>query len=146
MRRRDILLALALLAAPAYGELLPIRAYTTSDGLASDHVTCIVSDSRGFLWFCTDEGLSRFDGYRFTTYTSADGLANDVVATVLATRSGELFAGTRKGISRINSAVQGAPFTTYLPDGPAGNNDIKALFESRSGKIWCATRRSLYEW
>ena len=34
-------------------ELLPIRLYTTADGLASDRINSIVADSRGFLWFCT---------------------------------------------------------------------------------------------
>jgi hypothetical protein len=31
-------------------------------------------DSRGFLWFCTNEGLSRFDGYGFTNYSTDQGL------------------------------------------------------------------------
>src|SRR6476620_10116464 len=51
----------------AWAERLPIKAYTTADGLAHDRVTCVVSDSRGFLWFCTAEGLSRFDGHTFST-------------------------------------------------------------------------------
>jgi ligand-binding sensor domain-containing protein len=46
----------------------PIKTYTTADGLARDQVNCIRRDSRGFLWFCTEEGLSRFDGYKFTNY------------------------------------------------------------------------------
>jgi ligand-binding sensor domain-containing protein len=47
---------------------LPIKTYTTADGLAQNAVNRIVRDSRGFLWFCAEEGLSRFDGYTFTTY------------------------------------------------------------------------------
>ena len=39
-----------------------------------DWTTGIVRDSRGFIWFCTTEGLSRFDGYRFVNYTIDDGL------------------------------------------------------------------------
>ena len=44
-------------------EQLPIRTYTTADGLPRDRVYKIVPDPRGFLWFCTYDGLSRFDGY-----------------------------------------------------------------------------------
>ena len=47
---------------------LPIETYTTAEGLARDHIRCIVQDSHGFLWFCTTEGLSRFDGYEFVNY------------------------------------------------------------------------------
>jgi len=51
---------LLVAAAPVclMAELLPIRAYSTADGLAGDRIDCIVPDSRGFIWFCTPEGLS----------------------------------------------------------------------------------------
>jgi streptogramin lyase len=55
---------------PGSAERLPVKIYTTADGLGHNSVNRIVRDSRGFLWFCTLEGLSRFDGYSFTTYGS----------------------------------------------------------------------------
>ena len=55
-------------------ERLPSTAYTTADGLPHRHINRIVSDSRGFVWFCTRRGLSRFDGQRFLTYGVAEGL------------------------------------------------------------------------
>jgi hypothetical protein len=53
---------------------LPVRTYTTADGLPRDWVDCFVPDSRGFLWLCTSEGLARFDGYQFRTYGVDQGL------------------------------------------------------------------------
>ena len=47
---------------------VPSRVYTTTDGLAHNVVNRIVGDSRGYFWFCTREGLSRFDGSTFVTY------------------------------------------------------------------------------
>jgi ligand-binding sensor domain-containing protein len=127
-------------------ELLPIRTYTTADGLAADHVDCIVPDSRGFLWFCTPEGLSRFDGYHFVSYGVREGLTHRVVSTLLETRGGEYFVGTARGIARINPAGKGTGFATYAPEHEARQNYVAALRELRSGKIWCATPRSLFEW
>ena len=46
----------------SHAERLPIKTYTVADGLAHNEVNKIVRDSRGFLWFCTADGLSRFDG------------------------------------------------------------------------------------
>src|SRR5579872_2482749 len=144
---RSTLLILAVPAALLRSELLPIRTYTTADGLASNRVDCIVSDSRGFLWFCTAEGLSRFDGYRFITYGVHEGLAHSNVSTVMETRAGDHFVGTARGISQINRGNEGAAFTTFTPESGGRSNYVTALRESRSGKlIWCATARGLFEW
>ena len=68
-------IALITLGGPrAFAERLPARAYTTADGLGHDRVLCVVQDSRGFLWFCTVDGLSRFDGHRFVNYGEREGL------------------------------------------------------------------------
>src|SRR2546428_1034673 len=67
-----------LLFAPGIGqaEQLPARTYTTADGLPRDYILRIVRDSHGFLWFCTGDGLSRFNGYEFTNYGVEHGLSN----------------------------------------------------------------------
>jgi ligand-binding sensor domain-containing protein len=71
-------LGVALLApALLHARRLPIKTYTTADGLARDAVYCIVEDSHGFMWFCTAEGLSRFDGYQFTNYRTEQCLPSD---------------------------------------------------------------------
>jgi len=43
-------------------ERLPLKTYSTADSLANNEINKIFRDSRGFLWFCTAGGLSRFDG------------------------------------------------------------------------------------
>ncbi len=69
---RVFLLTVFLLSpALVQAERLPLKPYTVADGLPNNVITKIVRDSRGFLWFCTAEGLSRFDGYAFTNQPSA---------------------------------------------------------------------------
>src|SRR5437867_6752082 len=78
-RRLVLLLATVLLfELTVFAEQLPLKRYTTADGLTRDYITRIVLDSHGFLWFCTPEGLSRFDGYTFSNYGAADGLPGSV--------------------------------------------------------------------
>jgi ligand-binding sensor domain-containing protein/signal transduction histidine kinase len=146
MSSRAILIVLGVLPYLLKGELLPIRTYSTADGLAGDRINCIVPDSRGFLWFCTPEGLSRFDGYHFASYGVKDGLAHRFVSTLVETRGREYFVGTARGVSRINPSGARSRFTTYAPEAEATQNFVAALRESRSGKIWCATARNLFEW
>lgn len=61
-----LLFVLSVPSALVRAEVLPVKTYTTADGMLRDAAYFIVQDSRGFLWFCTSDGLSRFDGYGFT--------------------------------------------------------------------------------
>jgi len=81
-----------------YGERLPLKPYTVADGLPNNNINKIVRDSRGFLWFCTGEGLSRFDGYSFTNYGVEQGLPHTTVNDFLETRNGELWIATGGGL------------------------------------------------
>src|SRR6187399_2201433 len=53
--------------------------YTMHDGLVSNPVRSIYQDSKGFIWIGTFEGLSQFDGYKFTNYTNSNGLSHNVI-------------------------------------------------------------------
>lgn len=78
-------------------ERLPIKTYTVADGLLRDNVFKIKQDSRGFMWFCTVEGISRFDGYAFENFTTADGLPDRHANDFLETRGGRLsICGARR--------------------------------------------------
>ncbi|MGH9908410.1 MAG: two-component regulator propeller domain-containing protein [Pyrinomonadaceae bacterium] len=88
---------MTFLVTQIHAEQLPLRPYTSVDGLAQDRVKRIVRDSRGFLWFCTGDGLSRFDGTRFTTYDAARGLSYPTVNDFLETRNGTYWVATNGG-------------------------------------------------
>lgn len=51
-----------------------LRHYTILDGLPSNVIYDVYQDSKGFVWFCTDQGVSRFDGTEFHNYSIKDGL------------------------------------------------------------------------
>jgi len=98
-------MVLALLFAvmtAATAERLPIKHYTTADGLPCDYISRIVRDSHGYLWFCTIEGLSRFDGYRFVNYGEEQGLPSRSLNALIETRSGDYWIATDNGVCRFN--------------------------------------------
>jgi signal transduction histidine kinase/ligand-binding sensor domain-containing protein len=144
---------MALAAASA--EHLPIRFYTTADGLPSNSVYCLVRDSRGFMWFCTSEGLSRYDGYGFTNYGVDQGLPDDGVIHFLETRDGEYWVATASGISRFLPGISletdqtGGKsrrfFDVYrLEPNEYFNRWPLQLAEAPDGRIWCLTTDGLY--
>src|SRR6267378_1166533 len=81
---------------------LSIRRYDISDGLAHNIITSVYQDAKGYLWFGTFEGLSRFDGYHFTNYGTRDGLGHVIVNAIAEDRQGHLWVGTNGGgVSRL---------------------------------------------
>ena len=148
MRRGAILIGIVVAALPALlrAERLPIKTYTTADGLASDRITNITADSRGFLWFSTPEGLSRFDGYHFVTYGEDEGLPDRTVVALCEGRSGDHWIATARGLSRIGSNGQVARFTSASLGAENAVSSIVALAPSRSHEIWAATEAAVFEW
>ena len=88
-------------AAALPAERLPIRRFTQADGLASDFVAVVRQDSRGFLWFGSDDGVTRFDGVEFRNYGADHGVPQGTVSDILETRDGEILFATGGGICRI---------------------------------------------
>src|ERR1039457_2555677 len=92
------IVASAIAGATVTGSQLPVKVYTTADGLPSNRINKIVLDSRGYLWFCTQEGLSRFDGYGFTNYGPQQGLLPGSINDLLEMRTGEYWLATNGGL------------------------------------------------
>src|SRR5215207_7969347 len=152
-----LLLLLTTTAVRAEAEQLPVKIYTTADGLAHDRVRRIVRDSRGFLWFCTVQGLSRFDGYRFVTYGTEQGLTSASVVDLLETRDGVYWAATDGGISRLNLSTQlnrdarkhsptahkraseAERLFTSFPVGAGARNVVNILYQDKAGNILVGT-------
>src|SRR5262245_61383238 len=113
-----------LLSIPASSELLPIKTYTTADGLAHNTVNRIVRDSRGFLWFCTEEGLARFDGYTFTNYGTNEGMPHATVNDLLETREGDYWVATGAGLVRFNPRGKPTNRIIYENEANAGTTPL----------------------
>src|SRR5438445_13419163 len=112
-----------LLCAALRGERLPIQTLTTAQGLASNTIKEIVRDSRGFLWFCTGQGLSRFDGYQFANFGQAQGLPGRVAWDLVETRSGDYWVATSGGLARLSSA-NGRRFEVVYPGADAPSRSV----------------------
>jgi ligand-binding sensor domain-containing protein/signal transduction histidine kinase len=145
MSVRAILIAFVGCSLCLWAELLPIRSYTIADGLPADHIDGIVVDSRGFVWFCTPEGVSRFDGYRFTNFGTEEGLPHRAAQAFLETRSGMYLVGTPRGLCQLRVGGGKNQFVTYRPGNTPAENDVTSLLESSSGRIWAGTLGGLFE-
>ena len=135
-----LVLALLLDERCVFAQQLPVRTYTTADGLPRDVVLRIVRDSRGFLWVCTRDGLSRFDGSRFVTYQVGDSAAAPGIEQIIETRKGIYWIVTTAGLYRFDPATSPIDKSTSN-ERPTLNaefvdNNRGFLFEDRDGNLW----------
>ncbi|MBN1340095.1 MAG: histidine kinase [Bacteroidales bacterium] len=90
---------LSLVLLPAHSQLYPCRSYTVKDGLSSSIVFGMVQDTGKYIWFATDNGISRFDGKSFRNFTTKDKLSHNSVTGIFVSDDGSIFASTYgKGI------------------------------------------------
>lgn len=68
-----------------------IRHYTVADGLPSSVIYRCAQDQRGFMWFGTESGISRFDGKSFRNFSTRDGLTDTEILDIVCAANGELW-------------------------------------------------------
>ena len=134
-----ILLSLLSLTSVCQGSIY--RTYQTGDGLSHNSVWAVMQDSRGFLWFGTNDGLNRFDGLSFKVYrrNEADSLSlgNNFIHCLLETRDGRILVGTKEGLYSFNPVTD--KFQHISLDGKSFGEDrtsVHCLKEDSKGNIW----------
>ena len=121
------------------------RIFTTQDGLVRNWVTKIHRDSKGYLWFCTVEGISLFDGYRFTNFSTRDGLPSRLVSDMIETAQGDYWFATSAGLARFHKDHGKAPaFDAIRVGDTRESNDVHNLYEGHDGTIWSGTLAGFY--
>ncbi len=132
-----------LLSVSLFGERLPIQPLTTAQGLAGNSIKKIFRDSRGFIWFCTSHGLSRFDGYQFANFGEAQGLPGRVARDIIESRSGDYWVATSGGLAGIPSSGYAKIIAVY-PGDDARSRNVFTVHESSEGTLWAGTEAGLY--
>ncbi len=71
---------------------------TVKDGLSQGSVMCILQDSKGFMWFGTQDGLNRYDGYEFKIFkhdlTDASSINDNFILFMAEDSAGALWFAT----------------------------------------------------
>jgi ligand-binding sensor domain-containing protein/two-component sensor histidine kinase len=119
----------------AQNELYNVDLFTPRDGLAQSQVRAIMQDSRGYLWFGTHSGISRFDGLNFKNFKPGgpEGLRGNFVAAIVEDHKGRIWVATDQGASWFD----GRRFINLDRDKKL--EKVTCIFEDKSGGIWFGT-------
>jgi signal transduction histidine kinase/ligand-binding sensor domain-containing protein/protocatechuate 3,4-dioxygenase beta subunit len=116
--------------------------YSTANGLPSNLITDLHISSDGALWVSTINGVSRFDGVRFTNFSRRDGLLDPRIFCIQPGADGTLWFGSESGASHFD------PVSGKVENYPSGTNGLPAgrVFDietGRDGTVWMRTRDGL---
>lgn len=135
----SILLVGILCHTLAYGSYF--RNYQVEDGLSHNSVWTVAQDSKGFVWFGTNDGLNRFDGKEFRIYRRTDdspySLGHSFIHSIKEISGNRLLIGTRNGLYRYDRDFDRFE---YIPVTGSRKKEVNVndIMEDLNGNIWVA--------
>ena len=120
------------------------------DGLSQTTVFAILQDKQGFMWFGTEDGLNKYDGYTFKVYShfphDAKSLTNNTILALFEDNNGMLFIGTNNGGLNIYDR-ENDKFISYKNQPDDGNsisgNKVFCIYQDKAGDVWIGTDAGL---
>ncbi len=125
---------------------------SVDQGLSQSIVHSILQDRQGYLWIGTEDGLNKYDGYKFIIYlhdqNNPSSLSHNNVRSLCEDRSGVLWIGSwGGGLNKFDREKE--QFTHYQHDSenPTSLRDdyIVSICEDKSGDIWIGTSKALHK-
>ena len=122
---------------------------TINDGLSMSSVYCIFQDSKGFMWFGTEDGLNKYAGNNFSIYRAnpydKNSISHKWTEIIYEDSSGILWLGSRGGLTRFDPSI--GQFKQFVHDSsnPSSlvNDTITAICEDSNNRIWVGTLNGL---
>jgi ligand-binding sensor domain-containing protein/signal transduction histidine kinase/DNA-binding response OmpR family regulator len=121
-----------------------VKHYGIKDGLSQGVINSIVQDDQSLLWFATEDGLNRFDGYTFKIFKydpeNASSLADNFVQNVFRDAQGTLWVSSRKGLLQFDPLKETfLLFTHGTPEkSDINETDVSYITEGAANNLWVA--------
>jgi ligand-binding sensor domain-containing protein/serine phosphatase RsbU (regulator of sigma subunit) len=124
--------------------------FTIREGLSNNSVTVIFQDSFGFLWIGTEDGLNRYDGYKFKTFRhdplDENSISGNHILAITQDKNNDLWIGTRNsGLNKLDYST--GKFSCFLANPDSVNslpeNAVFGLLVDSHGRLWVKTQTYL---
>src|SRR5688500_218886 len=120
------------------------------EGLSQSNILCIMQDSRGYMWFGTQDGLNKYDGYEVKVYrkdpSNRNSLSNDYIKSIAEDKSGNLWISTwGSGINKFDRKTERFTHFKNDPKDPESipSNFINNILTDHAGVLWMSSEYGL---
>jgi diguanylate cyclase (GGDEF)-like protein len=120
-------------------------------GLSQQTVISIYQDSRGYMWFGTQEGLNKYDGVNFTSYqpkyNDPYAISSGWIYSITEDDSGNIWVGTKNGVNILDVTTDKFVHHTSGSDYDSINDVlVRVVHKDRKGTMWVATRKGINQY
>lgn len=117
--------------------------YTTKQGLLSNSSQSILTDSKGYLWITTSEGIQKFNGSTFKNFTIQEGLSSNLAFNLFEDSKGRIWAGTISGGANY---IENDSVVSLKDKLPQKFRHVKCFLEKKNGNIIYFTTKGVIEY
>ncbi len=111
---------------------------SVEQGLSNTNVTAIFQDSDGFMWFGTNDGLNKYNGYEMKVYRKnlrdTLGLLSNQINSIVEDKKGNLWVGTNVGLVKYNKALDRFDIVIEIE-----KREVTVLLIDNKGNLWAGT-------
>jgi ligand-binding sensor domain-containing protein/signal transduction histidine kinase len=131
------------------GHDLRFQRVSLNQGLSQTSVSSITQDNQGFMWFGTQYGLNRYDGYKFKAFEHEPGRSNSLsgafIRSLFKDRDGVLWVGCDQVLDKFDPLTETfAHYSVKARDESGPGETVIQMSQDRNGVLWLATKNGLY--
>jgi ligand-binding sensor domain-containing protein len=120
----------------------------SNTGLSQARVSHIVQDDQGFIWFGTQYGLNRYDGYEFKVFAhdplQPNSLGGVYIKSLFKDHAGRLWIGCDQRLDRFDPITETFVHYSIRAEARGGDVAVNGISEDASGMLWLATDSGLF--
>lgn len=140
---------MAMARAGEQKENIRIERLNMEQGLSHNSIRSIFQDSADMMWFGTENGLNRYNGYDFKVYLDKDLPTAQWITAIAEDRAGNLWVGTNtSGILKFNKYTGTFEHHMHRPEDPGSlcSNEVTTLYAAAhqgTEYLWVGTKQGL---
>ncbi len=145
-----IFIAIALFfGRTTHAQELKFKHINSEQGLSTAGVNCILQDSKGFMWFGTQDGLNKYDAYNIIVYkhkpSDTNSISSSFINVLFEDKNKNLWIGTDNGLDAYNLIT--GKLKHYKNEAgnnqSISNNSVRCIIEDQNGMLWVGTDAGL---